>query len=1179
MKQSFLLAFLLVCLYNAGNCQISQTPKAAKNAGILKTCTTDCLGTLGENIFPNGDFGTGIPNILPTDPLLAPGYIYQLNPPPNDGYYSITNNTSPWGWFASTFWINIEDNGPEDNGYMMVVNASYPPGLFFLKTVDICENTYYELSLDVINLIKAPVQNFIKPNLSFLIDGTVVCETGDIPQDEQWHTIKFSFISSPGQTSAILGMRNNAPGGGGNDLAIDNITFRACSSTIEVSGTVPFCAGTSVEIDPGIKNLPSSTPVFQWQIFEGGSWIDIVGETDSILTLQSPNDSTLVRLLMANQAGNLNTPNCRVASETILLQQQPGIQLQMLSEEPSCHGMNNGSSLVTPSSGSAPFTYEWNTGNTTAGLFNLGSGNYQVTVTDVHGCTGMDSIVISEPPGLLTQTNIQTISCFGAHDGSAEVAITGGTPPFTYSWENGESSTLISGLVAADYQVTILDANGCMVVDTLSVTQPPEFASSITQTNVSCYAGNDGQAVIMSSGGTPPYQYLWNTGDVQSQLSNVPSGAYQVTITDSNSCLILDSVFILEPSALQSNITHINISCFEAEDGSANVIVTGGTAPYTYHWDTGSNNDQMWNAGPGTHSVMIEDANGCIQFDSVKINEPPPLIFDSTVADASCNGSQDGSAIVHTSGGTSPYVFAWENGASDSLQSNIASGTYPVTVTDAHGCSIAEVIVVGEPSTLQSIIEGVDITCFGGLDGYVSISASGGVSPYHYLWSTGEQTDQVYQLAVGNYQVTVEDVNGCLSMQSVVLSEPPPLVTTMNSEAVSCFGGGDGQAALSASGGIAPYSFVWNNGSSNQTAQNLTAGTYAVTVFDSHNCSTTNSVVVTQATALQGNSSVTDVSCYEGQDGSAELSISGGIPPYVYDWSNGSTGENASGLAIGNYAITVHDDHGCLLELSTQINQPPPILPDIQESEISCFGYSDGSLKVSASGGVGPYDYVWNTGDQVDGIFGLLAGYYSVSITDSHGCIDSISHQLINPEIPEVVVDGNLQLQLGEYLELTAHTSIPPYQVLDYTWFGSTDSLSCANCDHYSFQPIVPGCQEVLVRSIKGCVFRDSICYQIIRKRNLYAPNVFSPNGDGINDFFTLFSDASVDEIVSLSVYNRWGGHIYKAEHIKTNDEYAGWDGTFKNKDLNPDVFVWMAEVLFIDGVTEIFSGDVTLVR
>lgn len=195
--------------------------------------------------------------------------------------------------------------------------------------------------------------------------------------------------------------------------------------------------------------------------------------------------------------------------------------------------------------GFCTFTYEWNTGNTTAGLFNLGSGNYQVTVTDVHGCTGMDSIVISEPPGLLTQTNIQTISCFGAHDGSAEVAITGGTPPFTYSWENGESSTLISGLVAADYQVTILDANGCMVVDTLSVTQPPEFASSITQTNVSCYAGNDGQAVIMSSGGTPPYQYLWNTGDVQSQLSNVPSGAYQVTITDSNSCLILDSVFIL----------------------------------------------------------------------------------------------------------------------------------------------------------------------------------------------------------------------------------------------------------------------------------------------------------------------------------------------------------------------------------------------------------------------------------------------------------------------------------------------------------------------------------------------------------------------------------------------------------------------------------------------------------
>ena len=201
---------------------------AIAQSGPLGTCTSICHGSLGDNIYPNGDFGSGIPNVIPVNPGLAPGYIYQTNPPPNDGYYSIANSTTPWGWFAADKWINIEDNGPEPNGYMMVVNASYPPGMFFQSTVAVCEGTLYEFSVDVINIFESYFTGTIYPNLTFMIDNVAYCETGDISNDEQWHTVRFSFTTAPGQTSLLLGMRNNAPGGYGNDLAIDNISFRAC---------------------------------------------------------------------------------------------------------------------------------------------------------------------------------------------------------------------------------------------------------------------------------------------------------------------------------------------------------------------------------------------------------------------------------------------------------------------------------------------------------------------------------------------------------------------------------------------------------------------------------------------------------------------------------------------------------------------------------------------------------------------------------------------------------------------------------------------------------------------------------------------------------------------------------------------------------------------------------------
>jgi gliding motility-associated-like protein len=239
----------------------------------------------------------------------------------------------------------------------------------------------------------------------------------------------------------------------------------------------------------------------------------------------------------------------------------------------------------------------------------------------------------------------------------------------------------------------------------------------------------------------------------------------------------------------------------------------------------------------------------------------------------------------------------------------------------------------------------------------------------------------------------------------------------------------------------------------------------------------------------------------------------------------------------------------------------------------------DGALNSFASGGTGPYTYLWNGGQTSSEILALDAGVYIVVATDAHGCTVSTTETLLEPSPHEVDLGDDLLIHLGDYIDLTAITSLASNQILDFTWSGAEDSLQCPYCDQYRFQPKGPGCETVLVRSKKGCKTYDTVCYKIDRRKRIYVPNVFSPNGDGDNDFFTIFSDASVKEILSLSIYNRWGGQLYLAHNIKTNDEPAGWNGTFKGQDMNIDVFVWVAEVEFIDGERIKLSGDVTLVR
>ncbi len=1251
--QKFTWLVLLIVIY----CKSleAQTDNPTANKPIVVNCSSTCAGSLGENIFPNGDFGIGTINIIPVnpDPDIASGFTYQTNPPPNDGYYCISNNTTYWGSFASV-WVDTEDNGPETNGYMMVVNANYQPGLFYQKTVPVCENTPYEFSIDVINLIVSSQPGLIRPNISFLISGVEVCETGDIAPDEIWHTVRFSFISPPGQNNIEFALRNNAPGGNGNDLAIDNISLRTCGPGISVPPTVSFCGAGPLSIPSTLENAPYSTAYYLWQIFTNGAWEDIPNSNNDSLSLANPIDGSLIRLIVANSPNNLSMPNCRVVSSTILLKQVPGLVISTSAQNVSCSGESTGAVSADAIMGTAPYTFSWNIGSTASNVNNLSFGTYQVTITDALGCAGVASVSITEPPSLTTTTAHTTLSCFGNNNASAAVTVAGGVLPYQYLWDNGETNAALSGLVAGNYEVSVTDTNGCTISSTITITEPPLLTAFVNKTDVSCVGGDNASAVVSVAGGVSPYNYAWSNGQTNANVSGLVTGTYIVTVTDNNACTKVDAVTITEPSALLSSTTSTNVSCAGGNNASAVVSMTGGVSPYNFAWSNGQTNANVSGLVTGTYIVTVTDNNACTKVDAVTITEPSALSITSNTTSVSCFGGNDAVASASVTGGVSPYKYLWSNGQTNATNAGLSAGVYLFTITDDHACTASGAATVIEPALLTGIINSTTISCFGNATGTASALVAGGASPYTYVWSNGQTNATLSDLSAGTYTYTATDTKGCTVNGTTNITQPPPLALQTSTGAVAChgdtdawanatvtggldpyhylwsnggtdnlinnlgagifnlmvtdnngcklpgtvtinqpaaialststipvlcYGDANGAASVLINGGIAPYHYQWSNGSTTQANQNLIAGAYSITATDANGCTLTAQTTVVQPAALSSNYGVNDVDCHGNYNGEINVTVAGGTLPYHFLWSNGSVTPQIGNLAGGVYNLIITDQNNCILPITAQVNEPPPLILQTAKTNITCFGDKDGTLSSVATGGVIPYAYHWSSGQMTADIQDLESGTYTIQVTDANGCILSATESMAEPNVPVVHLGNDLRIHLGDIIELEAIINLPRSEVMDYTWSGSEDSLHCADCFTYSFQPTAPGCQQVLVRTKKGCIAIDTICYKLFPHVRVYAPNVFSPDGDGVNDFFTIFSDEGVKEILSLSIFNRWGGQIFQAYNIKTNEEPSGWDGTFKGQLMNIDVFVWTARLEFIDGQIINLSGDVTLVR
>lgn len=672
-----------------------------------------------------------------------------------------------------------------------------------------------------------------------------------------------------------------------------------------------------------------------------------------------------------------------------------------------CYGANTGWATATQLGGTAPYFYSWNpTAQTTATASNLFAGNYTVTITDNNNCVATSTVSITQPPLLTLSVTAQTnLLCNGNSNGTATVIGSGGTPGYTYSWNNGQTNTTASGLSALTYTATVTDNNGCTAQTTATITQPALLQASISSfDNASCYGYNNGTATATQIGGVNPYSYSWSpTGQTAAIASNLVAGTYTIVITDNNGCTAQNTVTISQPPILTASISaQTSVLCNGGNTGTATVIAGGGTPTYSYSWNNGQTTTLSTGLSATTYSITVTDLNGCSTQTTATISEPPLLqAFVPAHNNILCNGNSTGWATAGQLGGTAPYTYLWNpSGQTGSTATNLIAGTYSVLITDNNGCTATNSISITQPPVLTANISTqTNVSCNGNNNGSATVAAAGGTPGYIYSWSNGQTNATATGLWSTTYSITVTDNNNCSAQTTVTITQPLLLTANISSQTnVLCNGQSTGNATVLTSGGSPTYTYSWSNGQTTVTANNLAANTYSVTVTDNNNCSVQTTVTITQPPVLTTSiSAQTNVLCFGNATGNATTITNGGTPNYTYSWNNGQSNSTATNLSANSYTITVTDNNGCTAQAAVNITEPPLLTIGLTPVNLLCNNIASGSVNANVQGGVTSYSYSWNTSATTNNISSLQAGIYSLTITDSNGCTAQANTTITEP--------------------------------------------------------------------------------------------------------------------------------------------------------------------------------------
>ncbi len=723
---------------------------------------------------------------------------------------------------------------------------------------------------------------------------------------------------------------------------------------------------------------------------------------------------------------------CDVVLTTVITE-PTALTLTTTSTGINCNGNCDGTATTVASNGTAPYTYAWSNGSTAISLSGLCAGTYGVTVTDANGCTTAGSVNVDSTALLAASIASTDVTCAGTCDGTATASPIAGTAPYTYAWSDGSTSNSLTSLCAGTYTVTIADANGCDVVVTTVITEPTALTLTTTSTGINCNGNCDGTATTVASNGTAPYTYAWSNGSTTSSLSGLCAGAYEVTVTDANGCTTAGNVNVDSTVLLVGDISSTDIICNGSCDGTTTASPIGGTAPYTYAWSNGSANSSLSGLCAGTYTVTIADASGCDVVLTTVITEPTALAINITTTDASCDPNPDTTTCIATAWRNNRHAvwlpnlpntpdrkFVFENNSGRLHQ--YSNGTARITG-----------IIVNRSNSNQRWA--VDVHFTNGMD-WTSWSALGrsykdqsGVAGQNYIdWTyyIMDATKANTLTGLGSYSGTVlnlthKPANYTYGLQVGLAANDKDadfgfscwfkyrsadgslrgrgdFNADLNcANAPSC----DGTAQATTTGGTAPYTYTWSNGSSSNSLTGLCADTFNVTVTDANGCSTDTTIIIDAEVCCNVTiaATSTNVTCAGSCDGTISSTLTGGLAPYTYAWSNGSTTSNLNGLCAGTYTLTVTDANGCTTSVTRIITEPSVTMVSVSVTNVSSQGASNGSITANPSGGTSPYTYLWSNGQTTQTISGLSAGTYTVTVTDANACIAIATGTITEPFI------------------------------------------------------------------------------------------------------------------------------------------------------------------------------------
>ena len=856
---------------------------------------------------------------------------------------------------------------------------------------------------------------------------------------------------------------------------------------------------------------------------------------------------------------------------------------------------------TNPQGGTPPYTFTWSNGTGT----NFTAGTYTVTVTDANGCYVVDTFVIDADDPISITINHTDVICYGGNDGSINVSVAGGTPPYTFSWSNDPTlnDSIQNNLTAGTYTVTITDSLGCEESHSITINQPTQLqANLIIDQNISCNGLCDGEASVIATQGTPPYIYTWSNGSTSDTAAGLCAGTISVTVTDNNGCSTSVSNAIIEPDELVATITsHSDVLCYGQDNGSAQVNITGGTQPYNINWSNGESGNVAQQLTAGTFTVSVVDANGCFASDTVTINEPQQLIaYFSDVQDAGCWGTCDGQATINADGGTQPYTYYWwaGTGGNNQVQNSLCVGNHTVTITDNNGCQTTATVTINQlPQIILNTTYVQEPSCYGYCDGIISINAEGGLAPYYYEWSTGENTATATQICADTIRLVVTDGHNCSAYFDTIMGQPEQLVASVTPPQLACKES-NVDLSVSATGGTYPYSYLWETGDSTYiiTVVPTDSSEYTVTVTDDHGCTAEATAEIYVYPDIEFVVGTNKDSVCPGDPVIVYYTATGGNPPYQAYFEGDPIGNNDTIYPnqAETYFLEVTDQ--CNYVATAEIPVALYPVPLIAFSSDTLSGCAPLTVNFNPNGDLSHIQmFLWNFGDNSDNNFSYGqnprhtyndGGTFSVGLeyTTDKGCKSSYYF----PNMITVYPKPEARFNLSRTTASVINPVIEFYNLSSTTyasyWDFGDGTMTLETNPRHAFPSNIGNVEYIvtlIVETEYGCKDTANAKVYIREQYSFYAPTAFTPDGDENNPAFYVVGHGIDPERFYLAVFDRWGELIWATDkYDPENPSKYSWDGTVQEGTLaKADVYTWYCVYYDMDGIKHEKSGNVTLIR